>query len=447
MEKAGLPPIAIKSFAYYYNQILSGVKGVISENEILPVAPSNVLNFDQLHSYRSAGRKAMSKTVKIILNGGLGTSMGLLGPKSLLKVKNNYSFLEILLRQAESAGIKLALMNSYNTHDATQKVLKDLSPAESPILFRQHMFPKVFRHNLAPAHWPKNRDLEWNPPGHGDIFIAMQTSGILDRLLSNGIRYALVTNVDNLGATLDESLLGLFADKNLPFMMEVAIRTPTDNKGGHLAYTKAGRYLLREIAQCHEKDLPVFQDIHHHCFFNTNSLWINLVSLSETMQIQDFLPLPLILNPKTLDPRDEKSPAVYQVETAMGAAISLFQEAIPVHVPPERFLAVKKSNDLLAIRSDCYYLDDQYRLKVNPDRHEEKIEIELDPEFYAKIDELNARFPFGSPSLVDCRTFCIKGDVRFEKDVIIRGDVMIENRGLAQAVVKQGTVIERNLIF
>ena len=36
--------------------------------------------------------------------------------------------------------------------------------------------------SLAPASWPKNQELEWNPPGHGDIYTAMTTSGILDHL-------------------------------------------------------------------------------------------------------------------------------------------------------------------------------------------------------------------------------------------------------------------------
>ena len=447
MGKAGVPSVAINSFSYYYQQILSGDKGLLPEKEILPVDPSTVKKFDQLTDYRSSGQKSISKAVKIILNGGLGTSMGLMGPKSLLRVKNNYSFLDILLLQAEVANVKLVIMNSFTTHDTTQNVLKDLNLADLPLLFCQHMFPKVLRKNLAPAVCPENPDLEWNPPGHGDIFIAMNTSGILNQLLSNGFRYALITNVDNLGATLDESLLGLFADQNFPFMMEVAVRTPEDRKGGHLAYSKAGHFLLREIAQCPEKELPKFQDIQLHRFFNTNNIWINLEVLHKKIQDQGFLPLPLLLNPKTLDPRDKNSPPVFQIETAMGAAISMFPEAIPINVPAERFHPVKKCDDLLAIRSDCYYLDNEYRLKMNPKRGYGRIKIDLDPAYYTKIDQLDRRFPFGAPSLVNCRSLCVKGDVCFEEDVVIKGDATIENRGFYQAVVKQGSVIEGNLIF
>jgi len=447
MVKAGVPPIAIKSFSHYYQQILLGDKGLLPEKEILPVDPSSIKKFDQLTDYRSSGQNALPKAVKIILNGGLGTSMGLLGPKSTLRVKNNLSFLDILLRQAEMANVKLVLMNSFSTHETSVKVLNELNPPNPPLLFCQHMFPKVLRKNLAPAQSPENPDLEWNPPGHGDIFIAMYTSGILNQLLDNGIRYALITNTDNLGATLDESLLGFFADKNLPFMMEVAVRSPADKKGGHLAYSKAGHFVLREIAQCPENELSKFQDIQLHCFFNTNNIWLNLEALQEKIQDLGFLPLPLILNPKTLDPREENSPPVFQIETAMGSAISMFPEAIPVKVPSERFHPVKKCDDLLAIRSDCYYLDNEYKLQINPARSYERIKIELDPAYYTKIDQLNKRFPYGAPSLVHCRSLCIRGNVCFEKGVVLKGDVLIENCGTSQAVVNQGSVIEGNFIF
>jgi UTP--glucose-1-phosphate uridylyltransferase len=43
-----------------------------------------------------------------------------------------------------------------------------------------------------------------------------------------------VSNSDNLGATLDLKLLGHFVSSDAPFMMEVAQRTESDKKGGHL---------------------------------------------------------------------------------------------------------------------------------------------------------------------------------------------------------------------
>lgn len=77
------------------------------------------------------------------------------------------------------------------------------------------------------------------PPGHGDIYPSLLGSGMLERLLSEGIQYLFVSNSDNLGATLDLQLLQHFASSGAPFMMEVCERTAADKKGGHLARRKA----------------------------------------------------------------------------------------------------------------------------------------------------------------------------------------------------------------
>ena len=104
--------------------------------------------------------------------------------------------------------------------------------------------------------------------------------------------------------------------QRLDFMMEVAERTPADMKGGHLARHRNGRLVLREIAQCPPEDLDAFKDIQRFRFFNTNNLWVNLALLQEHIARQKSIHLPMILNPKALDPRDAGSPPVYQVETA-----------------------------------------------------------------------------------------------------------------------------------
>ena len=83
----------------------------------------------------------------------------------------------------------------------------------------------------------------------------------------------------------------------------------------------------------------------------------------------------MILNPKTLDPRDDNSPRIYHIETAMGAAISLFDGATAVRVPRSRFFPVKKCNDLLALRSDCYLLTEKENLIINPERKYKTLRI------------------------------------------------------------------------
>lgn len=446
MQAHGLPPMVIDTFAHYYRQVVGGQTGLIPDCTIQPVLPEEVAFAADPAACIQAGRKVFERSVQIVLNGGLGTSMGLQGPKSLLVAKQGRSFLEIIVNHTARCGIKLALMNSFATDESTRQALKQLKPANPPLIFLQHKFPKILKQDLAPATWPAQSDLEWNPPGHGDIYTALKTSGVLKTLLDQGIVYALICNSDNLGAVLDPCLLGFFAAKGAPFMMEVAEKTPSDIKGGHLARTLDGRLVLREAAQCPEAEIAAFQDIARYRYFNTNNVWVNLKALDALLQGDRILPLPMILNPKTLDPRDAASPPVFQVETAMGAAISLFDGAMAVSVPRARFLPVKKCNDLLVLRSDCFLLDDQGRLAPNPARRNATLpKVTLDSRHYGFVDQLDARFPAGPPSLVACTALTVKGDVRFEGGVTVRGTVTIANPGPGQAVVKAGTLIDRDL--
>lgn len=447
MERAGLAPAVIDAFSLYYRRVVAGETGLVPEKDLAPVPPGSVKAADTLGKYRAAGQNALNQSAIIVLNGGLGTSMGLTRAKSLITVKDGLSFLEIKLRQAEKAGARLVLMNSFNTHADTLEALAGMSYATRPLCFLQNKFPKIVRSDFSPARWPQNPDLEWNPPGHGDVYVALYASGVLEKLLEQGITYAFISNSDNLGATLEASLLGYFSSRGFPFMMEVARRTPADRKGGHIARHKDGRTLLREIAQCPEDAIDAFQDIQCYGYFNTNNIWVNLAQLHALIQKKGALQLPLIMNPKTVDPRDQSSPPVYQIETAMGSAISLFGNAAVTRISDERFSPVKKCNDLMAIQSDCYYLAPDYRVLKSPDRQLDRIRIRLDPAFYDKIDMFLARFKDGIPSLVACESLEIHGDFFFEGNVTIRGRVVIQNLRNTPVVIKQGTVIENDLTF
>jgi len=446
-----LPPLMIDTFTYYYDEVLNGATGLVYDKDIQPVAPDEIEAYANLLEYGYKGIDVFHQTVRIILNGGLGTSMGLTGAKSLIEVKRGMSFLDIIIRQAENSEVTLAFMNSFSTHGDTLAALAELKLSRVPITFVQHKFPKIIQQDFSPATWPKNPALEWNPPGHGDVYTALLTSGMLQSLLDAGIQYAFISNSDNLGARLDESLLGYFAHHQFPFMMEVAEKTPADIKGGHLARHKNGRLILREAAQCPDDELDAFQNIERFRFFNTNSVWINLKALKTIFDQRKIIHLPLILNPKTLDPRDKTSPPVYQIESAMGAAISLFGGATAVNVPRSRFYPVKTCNDLLAVRSDCFVYAEDESLRVNPLRIKnskpEATKVKLDPDYYGIIDDLDQRFAAGIPSLVACDALTIEGDVRFEKNVTIKGSVSIKNRQKSQAVIKAGTVIDKDLVF
>ena len=447
MKSEGLDQIVIDTFAYYYEKVVSGETGSIPESDIRPLNPDETVNADELSRYSDSGKKAIKHTVMIVLNGGLGTSMGLQGPKSLIEAKNGKTFLDLKVSHAEDLDLRLCLMNSFNTHQATLDAIVKLKPSIEPIYFLQNKFPKILRDGLAPASWPQNPALEWNPPGHGDIYTALESTGTLRILQEKGIHYAFICNADNLGATVCESLLGYFAEENIPFMMEISQRGPLDTKGGHLARLHNGRLLLREISQCPKDDLETFQNIKYHQFFNANSIWVNLIALNRIIEKEQMIPLPVILNPKQLDPREDSSPPVYHIETAMGSAISMFERAKAVRVGGNRFIPVKTCNDLLVRRSDRFILTNENKIIPNPKTKLPEIYVNLDSKYYGKIDLFDQRFPEGVPSLSQCESLTIIGDVRFESNVKIIGNVTIRNDGLDQATIKKGEIINHSIAF
>jgi UTP--glucose-1-phosphate uridylyltransferase len=448
MRAAAVPELVIRTFGVYYHQLLAGHSGMLGRADIDPV--DTVPDAEQLSGYQIAGQAALHKTVIIKLNGGLGTGMGLDKAKSLLTAKEGLTFLDIIarqvlaLRRAFNCALPLVLMNSFNTHDDTLTHLSAYPDLERdvPLGFVQHRVPKVARADLRPATWEADPSLEWCPPGHGDIYTALVTSGMLDRLLSGGYEYAFVSNADNLGAVVDEQILGLFAHRRIPFMMEVADRTEADRKGGHLARLKDGRLTLRESAQCPENERDEFQDTALYRYFNTNSLWVNLLALKRLLDERDgILGLPLIVNRKTVDPRDPDSSPVYQLETAMGAAISTFPGAQALRVPRTRFAPVKTCDDLLGLRSDALVLTEDFRVIPNPARSLGAILARLDPRYFKHIEDFEARFPHGAPSLLRCERLTVEGDVRFGRDVVITGNVRIVNQGAEPLFIADGETL------
>jgi len=444
MRSEGLPDVVIRTFAHYHAQLVAGETGLIPESAIEPV--DDVPRSDDLApELADLGRQAMGRAVLLKLNGGLGTSMGLAKAKSLLTVKDGLTFLDIIARQALHAGVPLVLMDSFATRDDSLAALAtyDGLRGDIPLDFLQHRVPKIRQDDLSPATCEHDPSLAWYPPGHGDLYTALVTSGMLDTLLAHGFRYAFVSNADNLGAVIDTSILGHMVHQQLPFLMEVAPRTAADRKGGHLAQRPDGQLVLRELAQCPPDDEDAFQDITRHRFFNTNNLWLDLEALRGLMAARDgVLGLPMIRNAKTVDPRDRSSTPVYQLETAMGSAIGVFEGAGAICIPPRRFAPIKKTNDLLDVRSDSYVLTDAFEVAPDPQRRLGRAFIDLDPAFYQFVDDFEARFPSGPPSMIDCASLVVRGDVRFGASVVLQGEVEVRNAKAEQALVPDGTVIE-----
>ncbi len=450
MRADDVSDVGVATFAHYFERLRAGEAGELAESEIEPV--DELPDADELAEDDEGAREALRRTVVIKLNGGLGTSMGMTGPKSLLEVKDSLTFLDVVVRQIlhlrerTGARLPLVLMNSFATREPSLDALAahpDLGVDGIPADFVQSKVPKLRADDLAPVDWPADPALEWAPPGHGDLYPSLLSSGLLEALLDAGYEHAFVANVDNLGAVMDERILAWFARERVPFAMEVADRTPADRKGGHLARRREGGGLvLREVAQTPDADLDAFQDIDRHRYFNTNTLWVDLRALKDVLSARDgVLGLPMIVNRKTVDPGDSDSPTVLQLETAMGAAIDVFEGARAIRVGRERFAPVKTCNDLLALRSDAYELHDDGRIVVAAQRSGAPL-VDLDPAYFKLVRDFDARFPAGAPSLVDCASLTVRGDVAFGADVVVRGDVAIEHEGDGQRRIDDGAVLE-----
>jgi len=442
MRAAGMGDAPVAVFKRNYEALLRDETGLISEESIAPAG--DLPKADKLPAVN--GTDLLAQTVIVKLNGGLGTGMGLQGPKSLLAVREGVNFLDLMVRQTlslrEKSGtkVRLLLMNSFSTSEDTlahlQRYAEQGLADAGEVEMMQNMVPKIDAETLKPVAWPSDPEQEWCPPGHGDLYPAMVGSGWLDRLLNEGVKYAFVSNSDNLGAILDPALLAFFAESGAPFMMEVTRRTAADKKGGHLAMRKSdGRLLLREVAQCPDADLDEFQNIGKHQYFNTNSLWLNLEKLKAQLTADSgALPLPMIKNRKTVDPRDPKSPSVFQLEIAMGSAIECFEGALAVEVPRSRFAPVKTTADLLALRSDAYEVLDDGQVRLRAERHGVPPDISLSGD-YKLVDSLDA---LGVPSLVACHSLKVNGLVSFDEGVVIEGDVVFENPQAERKTITAG---------
>ena len=445
MTAAGVDPAAIDVFAHYYRLVESGETGMVPESTIDPL---DMAALAEVEVDEATAQQAIGGTVVIKLNGGLGTSMGMDRAKSLLAVRGGLSFLDVIaqqvlaVRRQHDVTLPLVFMNSFRTSADTMAVLErydDLAVDGLPLEFLQNKEPKLRADDLTPVEWPEDPDLEWCPPGHGDLYTALRGTGLLDRLIDAGYTQAFVSNSDNLGAVPDPRVAGWFAASGAPFAIEAVRRTPSDRKGGHFATREQdGRIVLRETAQTLEEDQDALGDLDRHRFTSTNNLWFDLRAMKAELDRRDgVLGLALIKNTKTVDPGDPDSPEVIQIESAMGAAIEIFDDATTIEVGRDRFVPVKTTNDLLVLRSDCYELTEDRVLHQQGDTVPY---VDLDSRYYKVVADFDARFQAGAPSLRAADQLVVDGDWSFGEGVVVRGAVHLEDQG-APAHVEDGTTL------
>jgi UTP--glucose-1-phosphate uridylyltransferase len=438
MTEAGLPAAVVANYRRLLEQVITGNTGIIGESAIKPV--SDVDTWESIHTqakYTNLGKEALSKVAIVRLNGGLGTSMGMPGAKSLLAIKDGKTFNDLMIEQLialqRSTGHQIPLihMTSFRTDADIKRVMATAgytNPNDLPTTFQQHRHLKIYADDYSPAN-EAIEALNWNPPGHGDIYASLLATGIAEKLLAAGKPYVFVANSDNLGATVAPEILGYMIHHHCPFLMETCRRTDADKKGGHLAKdAQTGNLILREVAQAPTRDgqvIPEFSDIQRYSQFNTNSIWLDLEQVVKVAKLRGgCIPLPLIRNIKPVNPEDRSSRLAIQIETAMGAAIGIFSGARALEVPRDRFMPVKTTNDLLLLMSDVYGVITENGQIVRRNPSQELPQVTLDPEHYAMIAEFN-KLVIHAPSLLEARELNVIGAWKFGRPISIKGKVKL----------------------
>ncbi|XP_011300568.1 UTP--glucose-1-phosphate uridylyltransferase isoform X1 [Fopius arisanus] len=397
-------------------------------------------------------RDMLNKLVVVKLNGGLGTSMGCHGPKSSIVVRNDLTFLDLTVQQIEhlnkayGASVPLVLMNSFNTDADTQRIIRKYKGFDVIIkTFNQSCHPRINKESLLPVarNCDVNEELEaWYPPGHGDFYESLQRCGLLDEFIKDGRQYCFISNIDNLGATVDHKILKLLLNPTTEpheFVMEVTDKTRADVKGGTLIQYD-NKLRLLEIAQVPKEHVDEFKSVKKFKFFNTNNLWVKFSAIERILK-EKTLDLEIIVNPKVSDTGIH----VIQLETAVGAAMKSFERSIGIHVSRSRFLPVKKTSDLMLVKSNLYVLRNG-SLLMSPQRMFPGTPlIKLGDNHFAKVEEFLRRFST-IPDLCELDHLTVSGDVTFGRDVSLRGTVIIIANHGDRIDLPSGTILENKIV-
>ncbi|XP_063901146.1 UTP--glucose-1-phosphate uridylyltransferase-like isoform X2 [Zophobas morio] len=438
--------LELKRFEELYHRFLVLQDSKIDWRKIQPPEQGLVHNHESLDDPPlERATEMLNKLVVVKLNGGLGTTMGCTGPKSAIEVREEMTFLDLTVQQVKwlnytyNCNVPLVLMNSFNTHEETERIIGKYKGALVQILtFNQARYPRIDKETLLPcASDYEEDDSEWYPPGHGDIYFALKYSGLLDSFLKE--EYIFISNIDNLGATVDLKILNYLANSDCEFLMEVTNKTMADVKGGTLI-SYEGHSQLLELAQVPKNHVDEFKSIKKFRIFNTNNLWLKLKAIKRVLAKDDF-DLDIIVNEK----RVKGNQKIIQLETAVGASIKYFNTAKGINVPRSRFLPVKTTSDLLLVKSNLYSLK-HGGLLMNPERPFPEVPlIKLGEEHFKNVQHFLQRIP-NIPNIIELDHLTVTGDVTFGFDVVLKGTVIIVANHGERIDIPSGAILENKVI-
>lgn len=443
----------LKSFEALYGRFMSSSTSTIDWERIEPLPKSAIKEYASLPAPDDAHLKDMlSKLVVVKLNGGLGTSMGCQGSKSAIPVRSDLSFLDLTVQQIEylnktyGCQVPLVLMNSFNTDEETRKLLPKYKGFNVRIYtFPQHRYPRINKETLMPmpSSLSNVKHEHFYPPGHGDFYETFVGLGLAEHFLKENKEFVFISNIDNLGATVDLNILNFLlhpSDGVKPdFLMEVTEKTRADVKGGTLIGYEQ-RLRLLEIAQVPHDHVDEFKSVKKFNVFNTNNLWTRLDSIKHAVQNHE-LSLEIIVNHKHLDCGTN----IIQLETAAGAAIKDFPRSFGINVPRSRFLPVKKTSDLMLAMSNLYAMKNG-SLHMSPLRTFPTVPlIKLGDGHFAKVREFLSRFA-SIPDILELDHLTVSGDVTFGKGVVLRGTVIVIANHGDRIDIPPGAILENKIM-
>lgn len=430
-----------------FSRFLKNRKRVIDWGKIKPPPADMVVGYGNIPTCPDARMQELGKKLVVLkLNGGLGTTMGCTGPKSAIEVRNDLTFLDLTVQQikelndSNKTNVPLVLMNSFNTHEETGKIIQKYVHSNVDVLtFNQSRHPRILKETLTPLpNKLSANDSEWYPPGHGDVYLSLLNSGLLKQLLDQGREYVFISNVDNLGATVDFNILNMMHENKCEYIMEVTDKTRADVKGGTLIEYE-GKAKLLEIAQVPSNKVEEFKSIKKFKIFNTNNLWLNLKAIDRVLREDLLDDMDIIVNPKSVDGK-----AVLQLEIAAGAAIQYFQNARGVNVPRSRFLPVKSTSDLFVVQSNLYSLT-RGELVMNPARVFPTVPLVKLGDNFRKVSDYLQRFK-GTPDVLELDQLTVSGDVTFGAGVVLKGTVIVVANHGSRIDIPEGAVLENKVV-
>ena len=445
IEPLGLSKGAKDKLVAMFTQAFSKASAadcMVDWKDVVPLNDNEQVPYETLKDPENP-KALLDQLIVVKLNGGLGTTMGCTGPKSLIECTKGKTFFDLVVDQVKELNAKygtdvpLVLMHSFNTDDDMKPHVEKVSGLRV-ITFMQNKFPRIYTDTLEPVPTGPDSPLNnWSPPGHADVYHCLRDSGLLDKFLAEGRKFMMISNIDNMGSTVDLKVLNKAVTENRSYMAETVLKTLDDWKGG-MPIMYRGHMKLLETAIVPKEHFNDYTDMNFLNYFHANNLWVNLVTLKKALD-ENTLKIDTMRNYKQFNGRE-----IVQLESACGSAIQSFKDSCAVRVPRRRFMPVKSCNELLLVRADVYILDGATFIR-NPKRTIADLPSIQLSKIYQHVKEFEERFP-EAPSMVDLVKLHVDGDVWFGKNITVAGNVEIVIPEGQKLVIPDGTVLKDKVI-